>query len=175
MIVLLMAGLIALLRPRTDANGRSFLRALASSAGRKASTARATVLLPPIATILGHLCESPCWTCAVRTIPLPASCGRLAAASWHPAHYILGPEVEAFEEAAAEVAGARFAVGLSSGTDAILAALMAFDIGPGDEVICPSFTFFATGGLHRARGRPPRIRGFPPGVLQHRSRMASKR
>ena len=59
---------------------------------------------------------------------------------------ILGPEVEAFEREAAAYSGCRHALACSSGTDAILMALMAAGVGPGDEVILPSFTFFATAG-----------------------------
>ena len=69
--------------------------------------------------------------------------------------FILGPEVERFESAAAAIAGARFGIGMSSGTDAILGALMALGIGQGDEVICPAFTFFATAGcIARVGARP---------------------
>jgi dTDP-4-amino-4,6-dideoxygalactose transaminase len=68
--------------------------------------------------------------------------------------FILGPVVREFEEAVARYAGVAHAVGLASGTDALLLGLRALDLQPGDEVITTPFTFFATAGtIHNAGGR----------------------
>ncbi|MDG2123433.1 MAG: DegT/DnrJ/EryC1/StrS family aminotransferase [Verrucomicrobiales bacterium] len=69
--------------------------------------------------------------------------------------FILGEEVAKFEEEVAAFVGAEYGIGVSSGTDAILLALMALDIGVGDEVICPAFTFFATAGCISRTGATP--------------------
>ena len=73
----------------------------------------------------------------------------------HSGRFIMGPEVEAMEREIAEFVGARHGIGVTSGTDAILLALMALDIGPGDEVLCPTFTFFATAGCIARTGATP--------------------
>jgi dTDP-4-amino-4,6-dideoxygalactose transaminase len=69
--------------------------------------------------------------------------------------FILGKEVEQFEADCRALLGVKHAIAVSSGTDALVLALMALDLQPGDEVLCPAFTFFATGGSVARLGAVP--------------------
>lgn len=79
------------------------------------------------------------------------ACQRVIASN----QFVLGPDVKALEEEVADYCDCAHGIGLSSGTDALLVALMALGIGPGDEVVCPSFTFFATAGSVARLGAIP--------------------
>jgi dTDP-4-amino-4,6-dideoxygalactose transaminase len=79
--------------------------------------------------------------------------------------FILGPNVTAFEQEAAGYLGVPRTVGVANGTDALVLALDAMDIGPGDEVICPSFTFYATAEAIARRGATPVFADIDPVTL----------
>jgi dTDP-4-amino-4,6-dideoxygalactose transaminase len=76
--------------------------------------------------------------------------------------FIFGPEVEAFEREAAELLGTHETVSCANGTDAIVLVLDALEIGPGDEVICPAFTFYATAEAIARRGATPVFADIDP-------------
>ena len=81
------------------------------------------------------------------------------------ARFIFGPDVEAFEREAAEYLGVQEAVSVANGTDALVIALDALGIGPGDEVVCPAFTFYATAESIARRGATPVFAEIDPVTL----------
>jgi dTDP-3-amino-3,4,6-trideoxy-alpha-D-glucose transaminase len=87
--------------------------------------------------------------------PLRAELRAAVAAVLESERYILGPEVAAFEREFAQYCGAGHAVGVANGTEAITVALRAMGVGPGDEVVVPSFTFYASAEAIPPTGASP--------------------
>jgi dTDP-3-amino-3,4,6-trideoxy-alpha-D-glucose transaminase len=87
--------------------------------------------------------------------PLRAQLREAVARVLDSGRFILGPEVETFEREMASYCGARYAVGVANGTEAITIALRAMGVGPGDEVLVPSFTFYASAEAIPPTGATP--------------------
>ena len=79
--------------------------------------------------------------------------------------FILGPNVKAFEEEAAVYLGVPQTIGVANGTDALVLVLDAMEIGPGDEVVCPTFTLYATAEAIARRGATPVFADIDPATL----------
>ena len=79
--------------------------------------------------------------------------------------FIFGPEVEAFEREAADHLGVAECVSCANGTDALVLAFDALGVGPGDEVVCPAFTFYATAEAIAQRGATPVFADIDPATL----------
>lgn len=90
-------------------------------------------------------------------------------------HYVLGEEVARFEKGLARYLGAKYVVGVSSGTDALVLILRALGVGPGDEVIVPSFTFFATAEAVTIVGAVPVFCDVEEETLLMSARLAEKK
>jgi dTDP-4-amino-4,6-dideoxygalactose transaminase len=127
--------------------------ATAAMVGRGAGLDRSPALVVPMQDLDAH------------HAPLLGELQRCAARVLASGQYVQGPEVRAFEHEAAIASGVAHAVGVSSGTDALLAMLMAVGVGPGDEVVTTPFSFFATAGAIARLGARPVFADIDPRTL----------
>ena len=111
------------------------------------------------------ICPVPMLDVNRQNAPLQAEIEAAIAEIARTGAFVHGPACRAFEEASAAYCGVEHAVGCASGSDALLLALMALDIGPGDEVVIPSFTFFATAGAVSRLGATPVFADILPGTF----------
>src|SRR3954454_21905225 len=107
----------------------------------------------------------PLFDTATPLAPLRAEIDAAIAGVLDERRFILGPNVAAFEEEWAAYCGARHAIGVANGTDAITIALRALGVGPGDEVVVPSFTFYASAEAIPPTGAVPLFCDVDPDTM----------
>lgn len=112
-------------------------------------------MLIPIRPNLSDVTSVPLLDVSRGNQPLKAEIMEALSSIIDSGRFVGGPFVESLEQSVADVSQANFGIGCASGSDALLLALMAIGIDRGDEVICPSFTFFATASaIHRLGAKP---------------------
>jgi dTDP-4-amino-4,6-dideoxygalactose transaminase len=97
--------------------------------------------------------------------PLLPELKRVLAEVLEGGRFVFGPNVEAFEEEAATYLGVRQTIGVGNGTDALVLVFNALELGPGDEVVCPAFTFFATAEAIARAGATPVFADIDPATF----------
>jgi dTDP-4-amino-4,6-dideoxygalactose transaminase len=119
----------------------------------------------PRTTLIASVASIPLIDVKAQYAPLLPELKERIAEVLEDGRFILGPNVEAFEREAAAYLGVEHTVGVANGTDALLLVLEAMGIGPGDEVICPAFTFYATAESIARRGATPVFADIDPETL----------
>lgn len=114
---------------------------------------------------MAHSMSVPLLDLAAQNHPLRAELMEAIGRVIDTGRFILGPDVEKLEAAIAQTIGAKHVIGVSSGTDALLVALMAVGVGVGDDVITTPFSFFATAGAISRLGARPKLVDIDPATF----------
>ena len=125
-----------------------------------------TIASQPFSPCLSHIGPVPLLDIGRENRALEAEIEAAISQVCRQGSFVLGPDCQKLEQQIAQLCQARFGIGCALGSDALLLALMALDVQPGDEVIVPSFTFFATASAVTRLGATPVFVDIAPDYLQ---------